>query len=34
MIVPGLTVEVPHAARERFVAWINENRHIREDHGI
>ncbi len=28
------TVEVPAAARGRYLAWIEENRRVREEHGI
>src|SRR5437763_13519816 len=34
MIVCLRTVDVPAAERERFVAWIEENRQVREAHGI
>jgi hypothetical protein len=34
MIVCWRTVHMPEAARGRFVAWIEENRRLREDHGI
>lgn len=28
------TMEVPAAARARYLAWIEENRRVREEHGI
>jgi hypothetical protein len=34
MIVCWRTVEVPSEARERFLSWIDENRELRESHGI
>ena len=34
MIVCVRTVEVPDEARERFLSWIEENRRLRERHGI
>ena len=34
MIVCGRTVHVPEAERERFTVWIEENRRLREEHGI
>jgi heme-degrading monooxygenase HmoA len=34
MIVCLRTVEVPDAEREGFLAWIDENRQLREAHGI
>lgn len=34
MIVCWRTVQVPNAERERFTAWIEENRGLREEHGI
>ena len=34
MIVCLRTVEVPDAEREGFLAWIDENRRLREAHGI
>lgn len=34
MIVCIRTVEVPAAERGRYLAWIEENRQVREEHGI
>jgi len=34
VIVCWRTVQVPAEQRERFVAWIEENRLVREEHGI
>jgi heme-degrading monooxygenase HmoA len=34
MIVCLRTVDVPDAEREGFLAWIDENRPVREAHGI
>ena len=34
MIVCIRTVRIPPEARERFLAWIDENRQLREEHGI
>jgi heme-degrading monooxygenase HmoA len=34
MIVCLRTVDVPAAAREDFLAWIEQNRQVREQHGI
>ena len=34
MIVCVRTVRIPPEARDRFVAWIEENRELRERHGI
>jgi hypothetical protein len=34
MIVCLRTVRVPHQERSRFLAWIVENRALRQDHGI
>ncbi|MDP9333227.1 MAG: hypothetical protein M3Q30_07975 [Actinomycetota bacterium] len=34
MIVCWRTVAVPDAERNRFLAWIAENRAVREEHGI
>jgi len=34
MIVCLRTVRVPAAERARFLAWIDENRDLREEHGI
>lgn len=34
MIVCLRTVAVPEADRARFLAWIDENRALREEHGI
>ncbi len=34
MIVCWRTVEAPSDQRERFLTWIDENRPVREDHGI
>jgi Antibiotic biosynthesis monooxygenase len=34
MIVCWRTVHVPESERERFSAWIEENREEREEHGI
>lgn len=34
MIVCVRTVEIPVGERERFLAWIEENRALREAHGI
>src|SRR5438309_9632277 len=34
MIVCWRTAHVPPQQRERFLAWIEENRQVREDHGI
>jgi heme-degrading monooxygenase HmoA len=34
MIVCLRTVDVPAAEREGFLAWIEENRQVRETHGI
>ena len=34
MIVCLRTVQVPDAERGRYLAWIGENRRVREQHGI
>ena len=34
MIVCLRTVEVPEGQRERFLRWIEENRGVRERHGV
>jgi len=34
MIVCVRTVRIPPEARDRFLAWIDENRRLREEHGI
>lgn len=34
MIVCLRTVDVPDAEREGFLAWIAENRQVRQEHGI
>ena len=34
MIVCIRTVRIPPEARDRFLAWIDENRQLREEHGI
>ena len=34
MIVCWRTVVVPDEQRDRFLAWIEENRAVREEHGI
>ena len=34
MIVCIRTVRIPPKDRERFLAWIDENRQLREEHGI
>jgi len=34
MIVCIRSVRIPPEARDRFLAWIDENRQLREDHGI
>src|SRR5438132_10442406 len=34
MIICVRAVRIPPEARKRFLAWIDENRHLREDHGI
>src|SRR5438105_11009022 len=34
MIMCVRTVRIPPEARERFLAWIDENRQLREEHGI
>ncbi len=34
MIVCWRTVRVPSDVRDRFLAWIEENRRLRQDHGI
>jgi hypothetical protein len=34
MIVCWRTVHVPPEVRGRFLAWIQENRRLRQDHGI
>jgi hypothetical protein len=34
MIVCLRTVAVPDTERDRFLAWIAENRAVREEHGI
>jgi len=34
MIVCWRTVHVPKVERDRFMAWIEENRRLREEHGI
>jgi len=34
MIVCWRTVRVPPDVRDRFLAWIEENRRLRQDHGI
>ena len=34
MIVCWRTVDVPEPARQRFLAWITENRSMREQYGI
>jgi heme-degrading monooxygenase HmoA len=34
MIVCLRTVDVPDAEREGFLAWIAENRRVRQEHGI
>lgn len=34
MIVCIRTVEIPAASRERYLAWIEENRQLRVEHGI
>ncbi len=34
MIVCWRTVQVPKVERDRFMAWIEENRRRREEHGI
>jgi len=34
MIICVRTVRIPPEARQHFLAWIDENRQLREDHGI
>lgn len=34
MIVCWRTVHVPEVEQERFTAWIEDNRRLREEHGI